>query len=78
MVHQSIIVYRNPVEAAIWDGILPALPYLAMIALAIIVPVVLWTVIKSFLPKSNGRIYVQPYQGEESWSNKNVKGLGDL
>ena len=77
MIHQSIIVYRNPLEAAIWDGIMPALPYLAMIALAIIVPVVVWTVIKAFIPK---RRNYTPYQfGQYGGLDANkTKSLADL
>ena len=77
MVNQTIIVYRNPLQAAIWEGIMPALPYLAMIVLAIIVPMVLWTVIKAFLPK---RQNFTPYQfGQYGGLDANkTKSLADL
>lgn len=77
MVNQTIIVYRNPLEAMIWDAIIPAIPYLAMIALIIIVPIVLWTVIKAFIPK---RQNFTPYQfGQYGGLDANkTKSLADL
>ncbi len=79
MVNQSIIVYRNPLEAAVWEGLMPVLPYLAMIALAIIVPMVLWTVIKAMLPNRPNRNY--PGFGNSNTygeTNKHFHSLSDL
>ena len=65
---QSIIVYRNPLEAAIWEGILPALPYLAMLALVIVVLIVLWVVIKAIFSGTSFKPYRQSgYYGNNDY-----------